>query len=95
MIARLCRMKCHLPRTYNNRIKAKRPKQSLGRFVYQGIGSINWRNHQDPYPDLEMGFKYRFLVEQALVQGKLIGGAVQIVAFAVDVEIHITVKIIR
>ena len=88
-------MKCHLPRAYNNRIKAKRPKQSLGRCVYQCIGSINWRNHQDPYPDLEMGFKYRLLVEQALVQGKLVSGAVQIVAFAVDVEIHITVKIIR
>lgn len=88
-------MKCHLPRAYTNRIKAKRPKQSLGRFVHQCIGSINRRNHQDPYPDLEMGFKYRLLVEQTLVQGKLIGGAVQIVAFAVDVEIHITVKIIR
>ncbi|EHC05141.1 hypothetical protein Sbal625DRAFT_3274 [Shewanella baltica OS625] len=88
-------MKWHLPRAYTNPIKAKRPKQSLGRFVYPCIGAINWRNHQDPYPDLEMGFKYRFLVEQALVQGKLVGGAVQIMAFAVDMEIHITVKIIR
>ena len=88
-------MKCHLPRAYTNRIKAKRPKQSLGRFVYQCIGSRNWRNHQAPYADLEISFKYRLLVEQTLVQGKLVGGAVQIVAFAVDVEIHITVKIIR
>ncbi len=88
-------MKCHLPRAYTNRIKAKRPKQSLGRFVYQCIGSKNWRNHQDPYPDLEISFKYRLLVEQTLVQGKLVGGAVQIVAFAVNMEIHITVKVIR
>ena len=44
---------------------------------------------------LEISFKLSLLVKQALVQGKLVSSAIQIVAFAVDVKIHIAVKIIR